>query len=131
MPQKTVACRRRLAAGQLGVAEPPKNNQIRPGLRSQTEYYTNALSSDRRYSKRKSTRGITDIDDGSKKAKIKPVHNKNVDSIDNDLSSNTNILDTHNFSDNLNILFSNIDGIRSKWNDLAALAASDHLLCLN
>ena len=131
MPQKTVACRRRLAAGQLGVAEPPKNNQIRPGLRSQTEYYTNALSSDRRYSKRKSTRGITDIDDGSKKAKIKPVHNKNVDSIDNDLSSNTNILDTHNFSDNLNILFSNIDGIRSKWNDLAALSASDHLLCLN
>ena len=42
-----------------------------------------------------------------------------------------NILATTQFSNDLRILFSNINGNRIKWDQFAALSSSDHVLCIN
>ena len=86
----------------------------------------NPLSNSRRYSKRREPTGITDIQSSiSKKRKTQTVNNSDPK------TSVTNDTDLGKFSDNLNILFCNIDGIRTKWNDVAALTHSDHLICFN
>ena len=57
------------------------------------------------------------------------VENHSVES-DNSIQSSGSLNST-NFGDNLNILFSNIDGIRAKWSQLRSVSQHDHILCLN
>lgn len=70
----------------------------------------------------------TDI---AKKRKRNPVEPCATHAETNSTNPNKNILESPDFTDNLNILFSNINGIRTKWHDLAVLSANDHLICLN
>ena len=91
----------------------------------------------RKTNERERHKGITHINERKREAqKInetskRPRRENPTQDVQKTSTDSNSILATHTFSDNLNILFSNIDGIRSKWNDLVALSQSDHVLCLN
>ena len=91
----------------------------------------------RKTNERERHNGITHINERKREAQKKnqtskrPRRENPTQDVQKTSTDSNSILATHTFSDNLNILFSNIDGIRSKWNDLAALSQSDHVLCLN
>ena len=76
---------------------------------------------------RRRKRGITDIAKNLKKPKQTIETAKATDTT----KDKRDLLKTSKFSDDLSILFGNVNGIKNKWNDIIAVSQSDHILCFN